>query len=102
MIFKKLRKWYEPKDSTPREQCPCCDYFSLPERYTYLICPICFWEDEDQDLDKLDEDSGPNHMPLREGRKNFKELGACSPKNVQHVYPESERKKYKYIPRETD
>ncbi len=38
--------WYEPADPTPRHQCPCCDYISLPERGNYLICRICFWEDD--------------------------------------------------------
>ena len=89
-------EWYEPEDSTPREQCPCCDYISLPERGNYLICPICFWEDDGQDIDELDVSSGPNHgVTLREGRANFTEFGACEKDMVKHVISVEERKKFK-------
>ena len=73
----KKYKWYVPEDPTPREQCPCCDFISLAERGNYLICKVCFWEDNGQDIDELDEHSGPNHITLREARSNFKEFGAC-------------------------
>lgn len=92
-------EWYEPEDPTPRAQCPCCDYISLPERGNYLICPICFWEDDGLDVDQLDQGSGPNHMTLREGRKNFLEIGACDPKMKQHVLEEPERAKFDHQPR---
>lgn len=100
-IFKnKEPKWYEPADPTPREQCPCCDYVSLPERGNYLICKICFWEDDGLDIDELDIGSGPNHgITLREGRHNFKEFGACELPMKKHVLPESERKHFEYKPR---
>lgn len=89
-------EWYEPEDSTPREQCPCCDYISLPERGNYLICPICFWEDNGQDIDKLDVSSAPNHgITLREGRANFAEFGACEKEMIKHVISVEERKKFK-------
>ncbi|BDD03889.1 hypothetical protein AUTU_13720 [Aureibacter tunicatorum] len=89
-------EWYEPEDSTPREQCPCCDYISLPERGNYLICPICFWEDDGQDIDELDVSSGPNHgITLREGRANFAKFGACEKDMVKHVISVEERKKFK-------
>lgn len=93
-------QWYAPEDPTPREQCPCCDYISLPERYNYLICPICFWEDEGQDIESLDEHSGPNHMTLREGRQNFKDFGACEKEMLVNVLPIEKRKEFKYVPRD--
>jgi len=62
--------WYEPEDQTPREQCPCCDYVSLPERGNYLICPVCFWEDNGIDLQELGEHSGPDTTVLLEARRN--------------------------------
>src|SRR5687767_10862719 len=65
-------------------QCPCCDYFTLDERGGYDICPVCFWEDDGQDIDRPDEHSGPNHMTLREGRDNFRRLGACDPAMLPH------------------
>lgn len=93
-------EWYEPEDPTPREQCPCCDYISLAERGHYLICPVCFWEDDGQDLDELDLVSGPNHgVTLREGRDNFKEFGACELSMKKHVIQETERIQYELKPR---
>lgn len=76
--------WYEPEDATPRELCPCCDYVTLPERGNYLICPVCFWEDDGGDIDKLDLHSGPNHITLRQGRENFKKYGACDESMVKN------------------
>jgi hypothetical protein len=93
-------KWYEPSDPTPRELCPCCDYVSLAERGNYLICPVCFWEDDGVDVDRLDDPSGPNHMTLREGRANFARIGACDEKSVGHVCPAEERTRYEHWPRD--
>src|ERR1051326_3854472 len=92
--------WYAPSDPTPREQCPCCDYVSLAERGTYLICPVCFWEDDGLDLDDLDTWSGPNHITLRQARANFLKLGACDSRILQHVLPPSERGQFRHIPRQ--
>ncbi len=93
--------WYEPEDSTPRDQCPCCDYISLPERSSNLICPVCYWEDDGQDLEELDEESGPNHgITLREGRRNFKRIGACEPAMLKHVLAESERRQFRHQSRD--
>lgn len=92
--------WYEPADPTPRHQCPCCDYISLPERGNYLICRICFWEDDGQDIDQLDEPSGPNHgITLREGRANFAEFGACERDMLRHVIAPEYRAEYEHRPR---
>ncbi len=96
LIRKKEPIWYEPEDSTPKELCPCCDYVSLPERGGYLICPICFWEDDGLDIDSVDSESGPNHMTLRDGRENFKKYGACDKKMIKNVVSEKERKKYQF------
>jgi hypothetical protein len=89
-------EWYSPEDPEPREQCPCCDYISLPERGNFLICPICFWEDDGQDVDELDAPSAPNHgITLREGRANFEKFGACEKEMLEHVIPAEERKNFK-------
>lgn len=92
-----MATWYAPETPTPREQCPCCDYFSLPERGMYLICPICFWEDDGQDIDQLDGESGPNHgITLRQGRANFRNVGACTPNMLPHVLPVEARIRFHY------
>lgn len=92
-------EWHEPEDRTPREQCPCCDYVTLPERNNYLICPICFWEEDGIDVDRLDIPSGPNHMTLREGRANFQRIGACDQKMLENVMRVADRIAFEYRPR---
>ena len=82
-------------------QCPCCDYFTFPYSGTFDCCPVCFWEDDGQGLDQIDEVSGPNDITLRQGRENFISCGACDPRSVSSVCKVEERSKYVYIPRET-
>lgn len=91
--------WYEPAAPTPREQCPCCDFVSLPERGNCLICPICFWEDDGVDLANLDGYSLPNHMTLREGRANFTRTGACDEAMLKNVLPITKRNLFEHRPR---
>jgi len=64
-----------PRDEDGRYACPCCGYFvfdSDPDG-TFWICNVCWWEVEYEPLNYLDVESGPNHITLREGRKNFVE-----------------------------
>ncbi|HLG61050.1 MAG TPA: CPCC family cysteine-rich protein [Ktedonosporobacter sp.] len=69
--------------------CPCCGYKTLDERGGYDICPVCFWEDDGQD----DADAttnrpfGPNHISLAQARENYKRIGACDERILQHVRP---------------
>ena len=72
-------------------QCPCCDYYSLRERGAHEICPVCYWEDDGQDMDRLDEMSGPNHITLRRGRLNFERIGAADPSAEALVASADER-----------
>jgi len=72
-------------------QCPCCDFFSLEKRASYDICPVCYWEDDGQDLDALDVVSGPNHITLRAGRESFSRCGASDPAAVSLVLSAAER-----------
>ena len=92
-------QWYEPADPTPRHLCPCCDYLTLPERGNYLICPVCFWEDDGHDLDCLDQPSGPNSgITLRLGRANFEKFGACEEAMVKHVISIADRIHFEHRP----
>ena len=86
--------WYAPKDPTPREQCPCCGYVTLPERGTSQICPVCFWEDDAFVGDRLDQRSRCNKMTLRQGRANFDVFGACDRKMLSHVVAPEERSRF--------
>lgn len=82
-------------------QCPCCDYFALEERHGWDICPVCFWEDGDTDLDRLDVRSGCNNgLTLRQARANYQRLGACEAKMLEHVCPPDARNSYEHQPRQ--
>lgn len=91
--------WSVADETPPREVCPCCDYVTLSERGSYDICPVCFWEDDGQDVDQLDVFSGPNHMTLRQGRANFAKFGACEEKMLPNVCSVEERSKFQRRPR---
>jgi hypothetical protein len=93
-------EWYEPADPTPGHQCHCYDYVTLPERGMHLICPVCFPEDDGQDIDEIDQSSGPNTgITLREGRANFKRHGACAQRFVEDVLGDKERERFNHMPR---
>ncbi|MGW3286485.1 CPCC family cysteine-rich protein [Streptomyces sp. NPDC001002] len=79
-------------------RCPCCGFITLAERGMYEICPVCFWEDDGQDEHNADEvRGGPNHgLSLREGRRNYQEIGASSERDTHlvrdplpHEHPDS-------------
>jgi Cysteine-rich CPCC len=72
-------------------QCPCCDYYTLQRRAAHDICPVCYWEDDGQDLGELDRVSSPNHLSLRQARQNFASYGASDQAAVSLVAPEMER-----------
>jgi len=74
-----------------RYQCPCCDYFTLDGRAGFEVCPVCYWEDDGQDLDRLDVVSGPNHITLRQGRENFVRIGAADDAACSLVISADER-----------
>jgi hypothetical protein len=69
--------------------CPCCGYVTLPQRGSYDICPVCFWEDDGQDDEDADRVyGGPNgKLSLTEARRNFAALGACDERCAQFVRP---------------
>lgn len=54
-----------------KNTCPNCGYLTLQERTAFEICSICFWEDDGLDDFEENEESGPNHMSLKEGRMIF-------------------------------
>ena len=84
------------------QQCPCCDYLSLARRGEYDIYRVCFWEDSGQDLDRLDEHSGPNHQTLRQARENFAKFGACDQPALKSALPVGKGENFERQPRVTD
>ncbi|HEY9853379.1 MAG TPA: DUF6714 family protein [Leptolyngbyaceae cyanobacterium] len=66
--------------SENRYPCPCCGYKTLDAKPpgTYLICPICFWEDNEDMTDEYEYNwSSSNQVSLRQAQRNFIEFGAC-------------------------
>ncbi len=65
--------------------CPCCGYMTLTEKPpgTYLICPICFWEDDDNESGY--GWGGSNHVSLRQAQLNFIAFGACEQEWLGYV-----------------
>lgn len=58
--------------------CPCCGYKSLEEEPpgTYLVCPICFWTDDESTKDIHD---------LRLAQLNFVSLGASDSRWLKYI-----------------
>lgn len=69
-----------------KNSCPVCGYLTLNERNIFDICAICFWEDDGIDDFEENEDSGPNHMTLKEGRRIFRE---AKWKLMRNNYPDN-------------
>lgn len=75
------------KRSDHRYPCPCCGYktFDVEPLGTYVICKVCFWEDDPLALDDPDFVGGANRVSLRQAQKNFLAFGACEIKMVKNV-----------------
>ena len=85
--------------TTPLLQCACCDHFSLDDG-DWEICPVCFWEDDGLGICKPDEESGANHITLRQARANFAFFGACDRRMLPNVITVKERRRYAVQPRD--
>jgi len=56
--------------------CLCCGYKTLSTLGSYLICPVCYWEDDPFQSDSPDL-CGANNMSLRNAQRNYLELQVC-------------------------
>jgi hypothetical protein len=67
--------------------CPCCGYktFSHPPNGSFEICEVCFWEDEEAQLEDPDFRGGANKVSLRQGQINFLQFGASEKQMVPNV-----------------
>lgn len=74
-----------------QQQCPCCDYFCFQRRGAHDICPVCYWEDDGQDMGQLDVVSSFNHLTLRQARLNFASFGASDQAALSLVASQGER-----------
>ena len=76
-----------------RASCPCCGFATFAQRADFLICPVCFWEDDGQDdEDAADVRGGPNGgLSLDAARLNYLRWGACQQSSLAHVRRPSSR-----------
>lgn len=66
--------------------CPCCGHHTLHEGPgLYELCPVCFWEDADDQLRWPSLADGPNGISLLEAQRNFAAIGACDAESVRKV-----------------
>lgn len=72
-------------------RCPCCDHLTLVARAEFLVCPVCFWEDDGQGDGAADEvRGGPNGaLSLTVARANFRSFGASDRLHLPAVRPPS-------------
>ena len=75
-----------------RFQCPCCDYLhSSSARELRPLPGVLLGGRRARRSTASTEVSGPNHITLREARRNFTDFGACDQAALGLVAPASER-----------
>lgn len=76
MVSEILKKKVIIEGESPKKyRCPCCGKETLSVRGEYEICFNCWWEDDGNEDEE--QYSGPNHMTLKEGRRNYSIYGTC-------------------------
>jgi hypothetical protein len=81
--------------SAKRFPCPCCGYLTLDHEAngSYDLCPVCFWEDDFQQLEDPTYRGGANVPSLEEARRNFLVFGAMEERfrgNVRPPFPDED------------
>lgn len=70
-------------DSATSYACPCCGYrtFATPPPASYIVCPVCFWEDLPA-LQLLQD-----RVNLHRAQRTFAAIGAADPRYRDAVRP---------------
>ena len=78
-----------------RYPCPCCGYLTLGEKptWTFLICEVCFWEDDPVQYRDPCYGGGANKVSLKEAQLNFSTFGASEKRCLKFVRPPQEDEK---------
>jgi hypothetical protein len=79
--------YWSPVPASPvKHPCPCCGYQTLrePPPGTWQTCQVCWWTDDPEQFENPTFDGGPNHVSLRQARKNFRRHGV-SDKRLRHL-----------------
>ena len=69
--------------------CPCCGFLTLSRRSRYVICKVCFWEDDGQDDPRADEVWGGSNagLSLTAAREHYRTFGATERRMLPFVRP---------------
>ena len=70
-----------------RYPCPCCGNPTLDEKPpgTWLICEICWWEDDPVQFEDPEYRGGANGPSLNEAREYFRSIGVSSPEHLARI-----------------
>jgi hypothetical protein len=76
-----------------RYACPCCDCYTLdePPPGTFVICPVCWWEDDNVQFADPDLPGGPNGPSLRQARESYRRVGVSKERHrarARRPFPE--------------
>ena len=52
--------------------CPVCGEHVFEKFGDYRVCPLCNWENDDDQYDHPDEEGGANDMSLNQAREAWK------------------------------
>ncbi|HEY3469621.1 MAG TPA: CPCC family cysteine-rich protein [Amycolatopsis sp.] len=72
---------------TPAEYpCPCCGHRTFDEPPgSFVICSVCFWEDDRVQLRWPDWSGGANSPSLIDAQQAYAEIGATDHRFTRHV-----------------
>ncbi|WP_259464454.1 CPCC family cysteine-rich protein [Streptomyces sp. TLI_171] len=74
-----------------RRPCPCCGHlvFDVEDGWpgSYVICPVCHWEDDRVQFRWPFWPAGANRFSLVEAQQNFRAYGACDQRERRFVRP---------------
>lgn len=70
-----------------RYGCPCCNFLTLDEKPpgSFVICPVCGWEDDIAQFYNPNLAGGANLVSLNEARRNFADFAASDRKCLARV-----------------
>jgi hypothetical protein len=70
-----------------RYPCPCCGNLTLDEEPpgTWLICEVCWWEDDPVQFEDPEYRGGANGPSLNEAREYFRNIGVSAPEHLARM-----------------
>jgi hypothetical protein len=66
--------------------CPCCGFLTMREPPgSYVICPVCAWEDDGVQFADPSYEGGANGISLTQAKENYRSIGAISKSRLSVV-----------------